>query len=93
MKFEERVEQTEKFIKEFMLENGYTPTIREMRDHLGFKSTGSTYVYFKELVKSGVIEPNEDGHRYRVKGMRYVYDVQGDVGVKEDTGKEGNNVY
>ena len=87
MKFEERVEQVENYIKEFMLENGYTPTIREIGDHLGFRSTGSTYVYFKELIKSGVIEPNEDGNRYRVKGMKYVYDVQGDVGTKEDIGE------
>lgn len=59
-----------RYIKSFMEERGYTPTIREICNGLGFSSTNTVYVHFMKLVRLGYIEQFND--RYRVKGMKYV---------------------
>ena len=60
------------FIKTYMKEYGITPTIREMTDGLGLKSTASTYGLFMRLVAQGyIIQSQEGSYRYSVKGMRY----------------------
>ena len=58
------------FIKDFMLKNGFTPTIREICNGMGYQSPSTVHDHFKKLIKLGYIEQNND--RYRVKGMRYV---------------------
>lgn len=59
-----------RYIKTFMVENGYTPTIREICNGVGFSSTNTVYDHFMKLVRLGYIEQFND--RYRVKGMKYV---------------------
>ena len=58
------------FIKNYMKENGTTPTIREIGDGVGLYGTSSVHVHFQRLVGLGYIEQNN--HRYTVKGMKYV---------------------
>ena len=61
------------FIKGFMLENGTTPTIREIGDGVGLYSTSSVYSHMQKLIKLGEIIPLKSrSFRYRVKGMRYI---------------------
>lgn len=59
-----------KFIKKFMLKNGYTPTIRDIGFGVGLKSTSSVQHYFDKLVSRGDIV--QHGRSYAVKGMKYV---------------------
>ena len=59
-----------KFIKDFMLKNGYTPTIREIGFGVGLKSTSSVQHYFDKLVSRGDIV--QHGRSYAVRGIEYV---------------------
>lgn len=59
-----------KYIKEFMIENGYTPTIRQMGYGMRLRSTATVKTYFDRLVSRGDIV--QHGKIYSVKGMRYV---------------------
>lgn len=59
-----------KFIKKFMLKNGYTPTIRDIGFGVGLKSTSSVQHYFDKLVSRGDIV--QHGRNYAVRGMKYV---------------------
>ena len=58
------------FIKNFMLENGYTPSIREICKGMGYASSGSAYEHFERLKELGYITVHDK--RYSVKGMKYV---------------------
>lgn len=58
------------YIKSFMLSNGTTPTMREIGDGVGYKSTNTVHYYFMKLVVKGYIDQRE-GNNYSVKGMEY----------------------
>ena len=58
------------FIKNFMLENGYTPSIREICKGMGYASSGSAHEHFERLKELGYITVHDK--RYSVKGMKYV---------------------
>lgn len=70
MKSNQKEEDVLKFIKEFMLKNGYTPTIRQIGYGVNLRSTSSVHVYFDRLVERGEIEIH--GKNYSVRGMKYV---------------------
>ena len=70
MRTVQREEDVLKFIKEFMLENGYTPTIRQIGFGVNLRSTSSVHVYFDRLIERGEIEMH--GKNYSVRGMTYV---------------------
>lgn len=72
MKSNQREEDVLKFIKSFMVENGYTPTIRQIGFGVNLRSTSSVHVYFDRLVERGDIELH--GKNYSVRGMRYIED-------------------
>ena len=63
-------EEVLRYIKEFMVENGYTPTIRQIGYGIGLRSTSSVHVYFDRLVLQGEIILH--GKSYSVRGMKYV---------------------
>lgn len=65
-----REEVVLKFIKQFMLKEGYTPTIRQIGFGIGLKSTSSVQTYFNRLVERGDIVRH--GKNYSVRGMKYV---------------------
>lgn len=73
LKFKEK--QMLEYIKGYMVDNGVTPTMREIADGLGFKSTSSAHLHFKRLVYKGYIEQRDKQNNYKVLGMRYVEDV------------------
>ena len=70
MKSKQREEDILKFIKKFMIKNGYTPTIRQIGFGVNLRSTSSVHVYFDRLVERGEIEMH--GKNYSVRGMKYV---------------------
>jgi repressor LexA len=72
MKLSERDKAVLDFIKQYMLENGFTPTIREICEGVGLYGTSTVHKHFQKLVDMGYITQKEK--RYCVKGMRYVED-------------------
>lgn len=64
------------FIKNYMLVNGTTPTIREIGEAVELYSTNSVYAHFQKLISLGYITQIADKRttRYRVRGMKYTCD-------------------
>ncbi len=58
------------YIKKFMRENGYTPTLTEIGEGVGLSSKSAVHDHFEALVKKGYIKKHD--RRYSVKGMNYV---------------------
>lgn len=59
------------FIKKFMMEHQYPPTVREIGDGVGMKSTSTVYVHIEKLIKEGRIEMDGSARTIRVKGIEY----------------------
>lgn len=70
MRKRQREEDMLKFIKSFMVRNGYTPTLRDIGFGIGLRSTSSVQTYFDRLVEKGEIV--QHGKNYTVRGMVYV---------------------
>ena len=51
------------FITEYVRENSYSPTQKEIQEHFGFKSLGSVQDYIKYLTTGGYL--NNDSHSVR----------------------------
>jgi SOS regulatory protein LexA len=51
------------FITEYVRENGYSPTQKEIQENFGFKSLGSVQDYIKYLTSGGYL--NNDSHSVR----------------------------
>jgi repressor LexA len=45
-----------KFLKGFIGEKGFAPSVREIADYLGFKSTKAVKVHLDELARKGIIK-------------------------------------
>ena len=54
--------ETLRSLRNFFMHNGRYPTIRELQDNLGYKSTRSAYLLLNELIKKGVVRKKEDGN-------------------------------
>ena len=76
MRSRQREEDVLKYIKSFMVEYGYTPTMRQIGYGVNLKSTSSVQMYFDRLVRRGDITLH--GKNYSVRGMKYV-----DAGCKD----------
>ena len=44
------------FIKEFIATHGYPPSVREIRDAVGVKSTSTVHFHLTQIEQAGVIE-------------------------------------
>ncbi len=64
-----------RYIKRYMLENGVTPTVREICNEFSIKSPSTADKYFKRLVELGEIIKVDGTRKYKVKGMRYIEDA------------------
>ena len=51
------------YIKNSLTDNGYAPSVRDIRDALGFKSTSTVHMYLTRLDEKGFI--NRDGGKSR----------------------------
>ena len=65
-------EKVLEYTKSFMLERGYTPSMREIMEGVGFGSTNTAHNHFMNLVRDGEIV--QYGNRYTVKGLRFTQD-------------------
>ena len=61
------------YIKEYMIENGTTPTVREIGEGVCLYSTNAVYSHMQNLIECGeIIQTKEKRYGYKVKGMKYV---------------------
>lgn len=51
------------FLRDFLAENGYAPTVREICAATGLKSTASAYYHLQALAKAGMIRLDESKKR------------------------------
>ncbi|MDE6758573.1 MAG: transcriptional repressor LexA [Clostridia bacterium] len=59
----EKCSRTLDFIKKFVDENGYPPTVREICSQVGFKSTASAKYYLDKLEEQGAIRKGDNKNR------------------------------
>ncbi len=51
------------YIKQYVGEHGYAPSIREMRDDCGISSTSMVDYYLKKMVRDGMIRKDDNKAR------------------------------
>lgn len=56
----ERESQVLNAIVDYIKQNGYGPSVREIGEIVGFKSTSTVHVYLKKLQEKGFIERKEN---------------------------------
>ena len=54
-KIEQKINQVYNFTVEYIRENGFPPSVREICQAVGFKSTSSVHGYLRELEKEGLL--------------------------------------
>lgn len=64
----ERHAQILEAIKSFYQENGFCPTVRQIGDMVGLKSTSTVITHLKAMEKAGLIIRNEFSTKYEVEG-------------------------
>ena len=58
-----RVRSVFEYIKNSLSDNGYAPSVRDIRDALGFKSTSTVHMYLTRLADRGLINRDEGKSR------------------------------
>lgn len=62
-KSEQKIKEVYDFIKQFIDENNYPPTVREIGAHIGVKSTATVYYYLEKLRNDGLITQGSNKNR------------------------------
>lgn len=60
---QEQLNKVLKFIEDFMEENGYAPSVREICQHMGFKSTATAYNYLERMKSCGMLQKTDNKKR------------------------------
>lgn len=60
------------FIVGYFKENGYAPTVREISNGVGLKSTSTIHCYLKKLNESGLLIV-KDGEPRAIKVVGYIF--------------------
>ncbi len=63
MKSNEKYQAVYEFIKKYIAENGYSPTVREICANCGIKSTATAYQYINRLNDQGLVTKAENKKR------------------------------
>lgn len=72
-KMKKTVEKVYEFIIQFIMANNYSPTVREIGDGIGLKSTSSVYCHLNKLKRKGKINYIPESPRtITVPGYKYV---------------------
>lgn len=74
---QKRKEQILEYIIEFIKENGYSPTVREIGQGVNLRSTSTVYSYLEDLKREGMIEAMDNSPR-SIKVIGYEYKKVGD---------------
>lgn len=79
----EKCAKTLEFIKSFVDENGYPPTVREICNQIGFKSTASAQYYLDKLEEQGSIRRKDNKNRaIEVVDKATPFTASADIGSK-----------
>lgn len=70
-----------KFLVQFLRENRYPPTIREIQSHFGYSASNTIVVYLKKLQEKGYITKESSKGSMKSRTIRLVDDVVGDYTV------------
>lgn len=66
----ERHKQILEFVKKFIEDNGYSPTIREISKGIGLKSTSNTFWHVQKMKELGLLQgPETTPRSITVPGM------------------------
>lgn len=62
------------FITGYIIQHGYSPTVKEIGDGVGLKSTSSVHSHVKQLIEEGKLETDDPGfpRALRVPGYKFV---------------------
>ena len=63
------------YIKAYIIEHGYSPSVREIGNAIGYKSTSSVQNQLETMLLLGMIEtdaPKGSSRAIRVPGMKFV---------------------
>ncbi len=81
------------FLEEFIGENGFAPSVREIVGHLGFRSTKAVKVHLDEMAEMGLIEKEDGiarGIRLKESGMPIIGRVVAGEPTLQFEGVEGH---
>src|SRR4028118_54322 len=53
--------QTFEFLRNFIAEHGYAPTLKDIAEHIGVKSVSTAHFHLERLVQKGFITRGDDG--------------------------------
>lgn len=53
--------QTLEFLRNFIAENGYAPTLKDIAEHIGVRSASTAHFHLERLVSKGFIKRSSDG--------------------------------
>ena len=68
------------FIKHFISEHGYSPTLTEIKDGIGYKSRGTTYRYVCQLIDEGLLANQKNEKRgLRLKHAKDFQPLMGQI--------------
>ena len=62
-KIEQRIQAVYEYVDNFLTKNGYPPSIREIQNNLGIKSTATVYDYLERLQAKGLITKSPTKNR------------------------------
>ena len=64
-----------KYVVAYIQEHGYPPSVREIGDGVGLKSTSSVYSHLKRMLEDGMLETDAEfgqPRALRVPGYKYI---------------------
>lgn len=68
MRSNEKYNTVYEFIKKYITENGYSPSVREICANCGIKSTATAYQYINKLNEQGLIK--KAGNKKRAVSLK-----------------------
>ena len=74
-KIDDKLNECYEYLKKFIQENGYSPTVRDICRDLNIKSTATAYLYLKKLNEKGLINMADDKKRAISVGNSYITGV------------------
>lgn len=64
-----------RYVIKYLLEHGYSPSVREIGDAVGLKSTSTVHFHIKRMIENGMLESDAEygsPRAIRVPGYKFV---------------------
>ncbi len=76
------------FVRQFIRDNGFSPTIREIMEHFKYRSSNSVVVQLNKMKAKGYITNSSKKGKMKVRTLRLVDDVIGIYSVESKKVKQ-----